>query len=105
MDIIDFKDGHATPKFWVLVNFIYQYNIIEIFMSLILSVLISKSGPQKGKKRQVEGPGRVSDTTLHVVNTPGWQTRTYSLESRVKLDKKSNGNGLEGQKCLVMCVF
>ena len=22
MDTIDLKDGHATPKFWVLVNFI-----------------------------------------------------------------------------------
>ena len=28
MDIIDLQDGHATPKFWVLVNFI----LIEIYI-------------------------------------------------------------------------
>ena len=28
MDIIDFKDGHATPKFWVLVNF-KHYGMFE----------------------------------------------------------------------------
>ena len=32
MDIIDLKDGHATPKFWVLVNYdnILEYSNYDI---------------------------------------------------------------------------
>ena len=42
MDIIDLQDGHATPKFWVLVNYIY----LSIYMSMTRQFL-EKRGFQK----------------------------------------------------------
>ena len=32
MDIIDLQDGHATPKFWVLVNLLYlKFSCLYLF--------------------------------------------------------------------------
>ena len=38
IDIIDFKDGHATPKFWVLVNFTPLHSLDNF---LAITVVIS----------------------------------------------------------------
>ena len=44
MDIIDFKDGHATPKFWVLVNFIHhKYWFMDILWHISLNLSPSLS--------------------------------------------------------------
>ena len=44
-------------------------------------------------------------SSLGVVATTLIGVATFFCESGVKLDEKSIGNGLEGQKFLVVCLF
>ena len=57
--------------------------------------------PQKASDRGGGGFGVGSYTTLQLFNIRGGNF----FKSLVKLDEKLIENGLEGQKCLVVCIF
>ena len=93
MDTIDLKDGHATPKFWVLVNYV----ILEFRLRALSAVQLQYKFINQFK---INAAAIAKSALLFAFNCSNQSLTLTRAPVKVKLNKSHSAKRPEGRACL-----